>query len=246
MASNFKYITVCDLCPFMPDIQTTESTAAASVEAVLTFIDAKQDTDGFGSTLDNCLAALDSRVLIKEIPYGQVTRAIYAGNPVIAELHVFDTFNNEEHATGQLLESTNATTPSVQTTCLTGYDEQGAVFYARHNRGINFGFSGYYHVSYDYVKKYGLRFLTILPHVVITDTPIVAPTLPKEVAPKLSSAKLDAALALEFRQAELAKIRSILMILFKNSTVGHYDVFMTHVNSYLKALFDRIKKHVEE
>jgi hypothetical protein len=220
----------------MPDICANESAASSSVNAVLTFIDVKQKVPD-SVNLDDCLAVLAGSVLVKEVPYGQVTRSIYAGSPVIVEMHVFDTFNNDDHAAGQLLMPTNDKS-SAQVTCLTGYDEQGAVFYARHNKGIDFGFSGYYHVSYDYIKLYGQRFFTILPHTVINEQPPVVPVK--------SSAKLDAALALEFRQAEMAKIKNILMILFKNSTVGHYDTFMVHVNSYLKALFDRIKKHVEE
>jgi hypothetical protein len=237
----------------MPDVTTTKSTAYASLQAAIEFagLDTKLQDDNHDD-LTVYLGQLSNQ--FQDITYGQIGRYIYAGNPVICEMKTFDEFDGD-YEDGILGLPALPAAYSVHTTCLTGYDDGEHMFYARHNRGPSFGLTGYFMLSYDYVKQYGLRFFVITKVPVEVST-VIVPTIPivntprpvetprpseaQPLATPLDNTKLLQVCSCEYRQPEMAKIKSMLMIMFKNSTVGHYDTAMVHINSYMKALFDRI------
>lgn len=257
--SYFKYVTVCDLCRFLPEVKQTDEINAA-VSTLLEYINLPIIQV---NSLDDPILTCQQQF----INYGDITRSIYIGNPVICEMNTFAEYNSSKHSSGVLSNPEDDTTPlpEVHITCLTGYDDNDHVFYARHNMGQEFGYDGYYVVPYDYIRQYGKRFITITaqidPVVAVVD-PVVTmvDTRPAEVDPVVTlpvNSVSDEKLAiminkikqvgeLEYRQPDMKKISNIISTIFSTSTTSHHMLAMTHINNYMKTLFDKTVKYLQQ
>jgi hypothetical protein len=191
---RLKYITVCDLCRFMPPVIFDDMIVSAVTSSVkMRFPDRVDFPPTCGDVAEYITLVCDTTMHACMIHNrtDQICQALVQGCPVVTVMSVFSEYDGDKHKAGELTMPAHTDSSRRITTCITGFDNHEQLFYARHNKGTDFGYDGYYTMPFEYIQKY-----ITAAYIFQEKTPVIVETPTDEIlvatAPIDATAQIDA------------------------------------------------------
>ncbi len=215
--THTKFVSVCDLCRYMPAATAHEDSTAGACEFVMTHLLGQPlgpNCKSSGSLADTLRDLASNHAVTPSLlkhETSQLCQAICMGNPVLSEVSFFpDFYGSAIKESGSVTMRSRVEGLKEETICLTGFDESEKVFYAR-NPLVNdtWGHDGYFTIAYDYVLEYGKLF-------VILENTTAEPTAPAPVAAATTCPFKDTLLNHTMRRPYIVRIKENISTIVTN------------------------------